>query len=442
MLYFNSSNRINSTSLWKPLFMLLAIFATPLTHAAHAEAARVLELSDRFLEVYNQGQWLVMFYAPWCGYCKRTEPIFGQVAQELHGLNIRVGKVDCTRFTNVAREMKIRAYPTIMFIKGSAKYVYNGDRTKEELVDYALRMSGPPVQLVTRPESVDMLKGSHTIFFIFVGQQEGILWESYNAAAENYQEYGFFYATSPDIASQHFDFEHLPALLVYKDEQHYVYPHAHVVDTMEGTEINETVHHWVNVERFTTFPKITRFNINQLMLTKKYLVVAVVEEDKLNQVATHELEFRDMVEAVIRKHRDRYHDKFQFGWIGEPGIAHSIILDTLPTPHVIVINSTTQHHYIPDDEPLKITPQALHIFLESIHNESATPLGGDTYFVRLRRAFFEAKKGLRDMWQGNPVLTTVIFGLPFGFLSLILYSIFCGDCFVASDEEDDHEKTE
>nr|XP_014095597.1 protein disulfide-isomerase TMX3 [Bactrocera oleae] len=442
MLWFYRNRADKSTSLWKPLFMLLAIFATPLTYAANAEAARVLELSDRFLEVYNQGQWLVMFYAPWCGYCKRTEPIFGQVAQELHGLSIRVGKVDCTRFPNVAREMQIRAYPTIMFIKGSAKYVYNGDRVKEELVDYALRMSGPPVQLVTRAESIDMLKGSHTIFFIFIGQQEGVMWESYYAAAENYQEHGFFYATTPDIATQHFEFEHLPAVVVYKEEQHHLYPFAHVAHEMDVSEINDTIHHWVNVERFITFPKITRFNMNQLMKTKKYLVVAVVEEDKLNQVATHELEFRDMVEGVIRKHRNRYHDKFQFAWIGDPGIAHSIVLDMLPTPHLIVINSTTQEHYIPDDEPLKMTPQALHVFLESIHNESATPLGGDTYFVRLRRAFFEVRKGLSDMWKGNPVLTTVILGLPCGFLSLILYSAFCGDCFVTSEEEDDHEKTE
>ncbi|XP_067645832.1 protein disulfide-isomerase TMX3 [Eurosta solidaginis] len=439
MVLHKEKVNVGGADFWRQLWILFTIFSTLLAHYANAEASRVLELSDRFLDVYTQEQWLVMFYAPWCGYCKRTEPIFAQVAQELHSLSIRVGKIDCTRFPKVAKEMKIRAYPTIMFIKGNMKYIYNGDRNKEELVDYALRMSGPPVQLVTRPESVDMLKGSHTIFFMFIGPQEGILWESFYAAAENYQEFGFFYATTPDIASQHFDFEHLPAAVVYKEEQHHLYPFAH---EMEGSEINETVHHWVNVERFTTFPKITRFNINQLMLTKKYLVVAVVEEDKLSQVPTHELEFRDMVESVIRKHRDRYHDKFQFGWIGEPGIAHSIILDTLPTPHLIVINSTTQHHYIPDDEPLKMTPQALHIFLESIHNESATPLGGDTYFVRLRRAFFEAKKGLREMWLGNPVLTAVIFGLPMGFLTLILYSIFCGDCFVASDEDDDHEKTE
>uniref|UniRef100_A0A1A9V5V3 Thioredoxin domain-containing protein n=1 Tax=Glossina austeni TaxID=7395 RepID=A0A1A9V5V3_GLOAU len=422
---------------------IVLVSASTLFAWRRADSSRVLDLTDRFIDVRHEGQWLVMFYAPWCGYCKRTEPIFGLVAQALHATNVRVGRLDCTKYPAAAREFKIRSYPTIMFIKGNMEFTYHGDRSRDELVDYALRMSGPPVQLVTRTESVDMLKGSHTIFFMFVGLQEGIVWDTYYAAAENYQEHGFFYATTEDIAAHHFDFEHPPAVIVYKEEQHHFYPCAHRAHEMDPLEVNETIHHWVNVERFVSFPKITRFNIHQLLKTKKNLVVAVVEEDKLNQVATHELEFRDMVEGVIRKHRERYHEKFQFGWIGDPSIAHSIIMDQLPTPHLIVINSTTQHHYLPDDDPLQMTPQALHMFLEAIHNENAIALGGDTYLVRVNRALFELKKSLIEMWRGNPVLTTVIFGLPLGFLSLILYSIFCGDCMVIEDEdEDDHEKKE
>lgn len=40
------------------------------------------------------------------------------------------------------------------------------------------------------------------------------------------------------------------------------------------------------------------------------------------------------------------------------------------------------------------------------------------------------------MWSGNPVLTTVLFGLPLGFLSLILYSICCSDILDAEDDEE------
>jgi hypothetical protein len=41
------------------------------------------------------------------------------------------------------------------------------------------------------------------------------------------------------------------------------------------------------------------------------------------------------------------------------------------------------------------------------------------------------------MWQGNPALTAVLFGLPIGFLSLICYSICCADIMDAEDEEEE-----
>mgnify|MGYP004598220385 CR=1 FL=1 len=52
-------------------------------------------------------------YAPWCAHCKRLEPIWAHVAQHLHATSIRVGRVDCTRFTSVAHAFKVKGFPTI-----------------------------------------------------------------------------------------------------------------------------------------------------------------------------------------------------------------------------------------------------------------------------------------------------------------------------------------
>lgn len=41
------------------------------------------------------------------------------------------------------------------------------------------------------------------------------------------------------------------------------------------------------------------------------------------------------------------------------------------------------------------------------------------------------------MWRGNPILTSVLFGLPLGFLSLIICSIFCVDILDADEDEED-----
>ena len=53
--------------------------------------------------------------------------------------------------------------------------------------------------------------------------------------------------------------------------------------------LNASVYDWINVERFATFPKVTRVNINQLLQTRKYLVLAVVEENKLLEIPTEML---------------------------------------------------------------------------------------------------------------------------------------------------------
>lgn len=63
--------------------------------------------------------------------------------------------------------------------------------------------------------------------------------------------------------------------------------------------------------------------------------------------------------------------------------------------------------------------------------------GGNSFFIRIYRTYFETKRFLVEMWRGNPILSSVLFGLPLGFLSLILYSIFCADILDADEEEDE-----
>lgn len=61
-------------------------------------------------------------------------------------------------------------------IKGSFLHEYQGDREKEEMVNYALRMSQSAVQRLTHADSLGDLKESHPVFFGFTGKQQGPLW--------------------------------------------------------------------------------------------------------------------------------------------------------------------------------------------------------------------------------------------------------------------------
>lgn len=64
-------------------------------------------------------------------------------------------------------------------IKGSFLHEYQGEREKEEMVNYALRMSQSAVQRLTHADSLGDLKESHPVFFGFVGKQQGPLWVGY-----------------------------------------------------------------------------------------------------------------------------------------------------------------------------------------------------------------------------------------------------------------------
>nr|CAD7260738.1 unnamed protein product [Timema shepardi] len=450
------------------------------------------------------------FYAPWCGHCKRLEPVWAHVAQNLHNTNIRVGRVDCTRFTSLATEFSVSGFPTIMFLKGDSRHSFKGDRTLEEIVNFATRLSGPPIQTITREESLDNIKNSHSLFFIYVGEQNGPLWDTYAEVAETFQPHGFFYAVSSLLVKKHVTLMRSPTLFVFKENSYYFFEDGARSDTLDLSTLNTTMYEWINAERFATFPQVTRGNIHQLLQTKKYLVLAVVKENKLQEVTTDMIEFRDMVESVIKKNRDKFHsfilDRYAgvqvsgvypgggggwlggsqgytrggwvvctlegvgggwvvhkriqgvagwftrvykellglvhtlgvFGWVGSPDLANSIAMTVLPLPHLLVVNSTTNHHHIPEDDPSQLTPEAITIFLEQIHNQSVPAYGGNTWLVRVYRTYFEARTSLAEMWQGNPVLTAVLFGLPMGFLSLICYSICCADIMDA-DEEDEGE---
>ncbi|XP_014368865.2 protein disulfide-isomerase TMX3 [Papilio machaon] len=405
-------------------------------------SSRVLELSDKFIDLSGDGMWFVKFYAPWCAHCRRLEPIWAHVAQSLYNTAIKVAKVDCTRFPTVATHYKVRAYPTIMFIKGSLQHEYTGEREKDDMVKYAMRMAQPAVQRVTHADSIGYLKESHNIFFGYVGKTEGILWEMFALHAEKYQPHTWFYVMSKDVIKNEIDGPHNEtAVFVYKEDGVYLFDASE--DLLRDQEaLNTTLDKWINTERFGFFPKITRANINHFMDINKYIVIAIVSENKLGEITQTERDFKDMIESIIRKKKSELHENFQFGWMGTPELANSIAMSDLTVPHLLVLNSTTSHHHIPDDDPVLMTPEAVVWFLEQIYNQQAPTYGGDYWLIRLYRAFYEARTTLGSMWRGNPVLTALVFGLPLGFLSLICYSVFCSDILDSDEDEEieSHEK--
>ncbi|KAJ1610643.1 protein disulfide isomerase [Cryptosporidium canis] len=82
---------------------------------------------------------LIVFYAPWCGHCRKLEPDYNALAQRLRGINdkLKIAKIDGSQ--NEVDNIQILGYPSILLFKSGKKtdpIMYNGDRSVANMIKW------------------------------------------------------------------------------------------------------------------------------------------------------------------------------------------------------------------------------------------------------------------------------------------------------------------
>ena len=85
---------------------------------------------------------LVMFYAPWCGFCKKMKPDYSAAATELKktpgGAGV-LAAANCELTENSAfrRIYNVTGYPTVLYFRdGSLEFPYGGEYTQASIVEW------------------------------------------------------------------------------------------------------------------------------------------------------------------------------------------------------------------------------------------------------------------------------------------------------------------
>jgi len=126
----------------KALIVVLALVVCAASVFADTQAAPaasdVVVLTDASFEekLNSGGTWLIEFYAPWCGHCKKLAPTWDELSVTAKG-KFNVAKVDCTVEKNVASRFNIRGFPTIKLFKDKKVYDYRGARTIADFATFA-----------------------------------------------------------------------------------------------------------------------------------------------------------------------------------------------------------------------------------------------------------------------------------------------------------------
>ena len=97
--------------------------------------------------------------APWCGHCKALEPEYESAAKALAARDnneVRLGKVDATIEGDLAQKFDVGGYPTLKFFKNhqTVGLEYGGGRTKDDIITWLDKKSGPPAVELNGNESL------------------------------------------------------------------------------------------------------------------------------------------------------------------------------------------------------------------------------------------------------------------------------------------------
>ncbi|XP_021735259.1 protein disulfide isomerase-like 2-3 [Chenopodium quinoa] len=140
-----------------------------------SEPSASVELNSRNFDelvLKSKDLWVVEFFAPWCGHCKKLAPEWKKAASNLKG-KVKLGHVNCDEDKSLMSRFKVQGFPTIL-VFGADKdspFPYEGARTASGIESFALEQletntAPPEVIELTSPDVMEEKCGTAAICFV------------------------------------------------------------------------------------------------------------------------------------------------------------------------------------------------------------------------------------------------------------------------------------
>ena len=92
---------------------------------------------DEFKNLIASSDCFVDFFATWCGPCKMLTPVIEEMDEKGAFGDVKILKIDVDECSNIARDYRIQAVPTLMFFRnGKLANTTMGYKNENEILDF------------------------------------------------------------------------------------------------------------------------------------------------------------------------------------------------------------------------------------------------------------------------------------------------------------------
>ena len=144
---------------------------------------------------------MVLFYAPWCGHCKKFHPEYRKAAITLKKEGLILAKCDATANKKLAEKFKIKGFPTTkLFIKGSP-LDYNGGRTENDVVKFVRKKTQPPTKPLESLDDLEKFIKENEVAVVYFGNDASQV-EEFTKVARKNDDFPFATVANEEIATK------------------------------------------------------------------------------------------------------------------------------------------------------------------------------------------------------------------------------------------------
>lgn len=235
----------------------------------------------------NTRDWLVEFYAPWCGHCKALAPIYSEAASKIKSL--RFAKIDATVHSGISKAAGVTGFPSVFWMRKGHLTRFSGSKTLEGFTDLAVRLSKPSVIFAETAQKLnDAIAEDELVKFILSAEKNDTSFlrnEFATVASRGHDVLTFLHAT-PEVTADVLNLQgaaiptaKASVLRVEPGDNAVLFP----VNEFSLSALSE-LSDWVEDHKYTTVINLTRSNFYRVTRAGRRTVLVVTSPDKTKAV--------------------------------------------------------------------------------------------------------------------------------------------------------------